>query len=190
MRRGFKTEANAIAREIRTELGLHAKDALDPWTLAAHLCIELLPLSALSSAVPESVGRLARRGASAFSAVTIFDGTKRLIVYNDSHSSRRQASDIAHELAHALLLHAPTPTVNSGARDWNGEQEAEAGWLAGALLISDESAIAIAYSGKSDADAAEAHGVSEQMMTFRMRVTAARIRVQRARKRPRGWRTG
>src|SRR5256885_12426 len=126
MRRGFKTEANSIAREVRTELGLGAKDPLDPWALAAHLCIDLLPLINLSNAVPEAVRRLAMRGPSTFSAVTVFYGTKRLVVYNDSHSIRRQGSDIAHELAHALLLHPPTPSIDSGARDWNPEQEAEA----------------------------------------------------------------
>ena len=35
-------------------------------------------------------------------------------------------------------------SVNSGTRDWNAEEESEAGWLAGVLLISDEAAIRIA----------------------------------------------
>jgi Zn-dependent peptidase ImmA (M78 family) len=183
MRRGFKSEANAVAREVRTELGLRAKDPLDPWTLATHLCIELVPLSSLAGAVPIAVRQLALRNVSPVSAITVFDGVRRLVVYNDSHSRPRQASDIAHELAHALLLHAATPTVNSGAREWNAQQEAEAAWLAGALLISDEAAMAIAYSGVCDSDAAEAHGVSEQMMSYRMQVTAARLRVERTRRR-------
>ena len=35
MRRGFKTQANQIAREVRGELGLGPTDPLDPWKLAA-----------------------------------------------------------------------------------------------------------------------------------------------------------
>jgi hypothetical protein len=35
LRRGFKSEANDIAREIRGELGLKLVDPLDPWRLAS-----------------------------------------------------------------------------------------------------------------------------------------------------------
>ena len=44
-RRGFKSEANATAREIRAELGLKDLDKLDPWALAAYL---LVPVESLS----------------------------------------------------------------------------------------------------------------------------------------------
>ena len=47
MRRGFKTEANAIAREVRSELGLDPASPLDVWRLAEHLDILVLPLSSL-----------------------------------------------------------------------------------------------------------------------------------------------
>ena len=43
LRRGFKTEANDIAREIRQELGLGLADPLDPWVLAAQLEIPWCP---------------------------------------------------------------------------------------------------------------------------------------------------
>lgn len=47
-RRGFKTEANSIATEIRAEIGLQALEALDPWGLARHLAIPVIPLSELA----------------------------------------------------------------------------------------------------------------------------------------------
>ena len=43
MRKGFKTEANAIAREVRKELGLATASPLDVWQLAEHLEIPLIP---------------------------------------------------------------------------------------------------------------------------------------------------
>src|SRR5579859_3730759 len=43
MRRGFKKEANEIALEIRAELGLGPRAPLDPWKLAQHLLIPLIP---------------------------------------------------------------------------------------------------------------------------------------------------
>lgn len=186
LRRGFKKEANDIAVEIRVELGLGPRAPLDPCKLAEHLLIPLIPLSSLANVAPQAFRRLTGSARSTFSAVTVFRGNRRAIVYNDAHSPGRQASDIAHELAHALLLHPPRQSVNSGARDWNGEEEAEAAWLAGALLISDEAAIRIAKAGQPPALAAEHYGVSEQMIIFRLRVTAARIRVERARRYFRG----
>jgi Zn-dependent peptidase ImmA (M78 family) len=180
LRRGFKKEANEIALEIRVELGLGPKAPLDPLKLAEHLLISLIPLSSLEQDAPEAFRRLTGFANSVFSAVTVFRGIKRAIVYNDAHSPRRQASDIAHELAHALLLHPPKPSLKFGTRDWNSEEEAEAGWVAGALLIPDEAAFRIAESAQSTALAAEEYGVSEQMIVFRLKVTAARIRVERA----------
>lgn len=181
LRRGFKKEANEIAREARAELGLSSTAPLDPWSLAEHLCIKLIPVSEFRVEAPEAVLRLIGSSSSAFSAVTVFHGMRRTIIYNDAHSHRRQASDIAHELAHALLLHPPRSSVNGGSRNWNGQEEAEAAWLSGALLISDEAAIRIAKTRQPVTRAAQEYGVSDQMITFRLNVTGARIRVQRAR---------
>ena len=54
-RRGFKSEANATAREIRAELGLKDLDVLDPRALAGHLLIPITPLSAYDQDAPGAV---------------------------------------------------------------------------------------------------------------------------------------
>ncbi len=181
MRRGFKTVANAIAVEVRAELGLRALDALDPWRLAEHLEIPVITLSSLDTDIPSAVHRLRVVEPEVFSAVTVFAGTKRAIVHNDKHSRGRQVSDLAHELAHGLLLHPPTPARDDrGCRYWNKEIEEEASWLAGCLLIPEDAAIWIARQGMSAEDAATHFGVSTQMVTFRVNVTGARKRVARA----------
>lgn len=178
LRRGFKSEANTLARAVRAELGLAAADALDPWVLATHLGIPLLPLSALAEAIPEAVAYLTSGDSSALSAVTVFRGTRRLIVHNDAHSRQRQASDLAHELAHALLQHRPHAAFDAlGCRVWREVEEAEAEWLAGALLVSEDAALAVVRRGLTILEAARAYGVSEAMMRFRLNVTAARRRV-------------
>jgi len=178
VRRGFKTEANDIAREVREELGLRFIDPLDPWALARHLEIPVVPLSHFSSLATDAVHHFHRVDRAAFSAVTVFDGSRRLIVYNDSHTTGRRASDLAHELAHALLLHRPGPALDHrGCRRWNAEQEDEANWLAGALLISEEAALQIARDGEPVDEAAKRYRVSQAMITFRLNVTAAFRRV-------------
>jgi len=178
LRHGFKTEANDHAREVRRELGLAPHDPLDPWRLAAHLEI---PVHRLSELPDEVAHHFLRIEVSAFSAVTVFRGRRRVIVHNDGHAVGRQASNIAHEIGHGLLLHQPSPALNVvGCRDWDAVLEEEANWLGAALLISDEAAMRIVQSGMSNREAAAAYGVSEPMARMRINVTGARKRVPQA----------
>lgn len=180
-RRGFKSEANQIARELRHELGLGVAAPLNPWKLAEHLGILVVPLSTFKEESPGAFVQLARRDKGAFSAVTICCDYKRLIVVNDAHHLNRQASSLAHELAHILLWHKPARAVEGDdVREWNPEQEAEAHWLGGALLISEEAALQIVSKRQSVAAAASVYGVSHDMVTFRLGVTGARKRLARA----------
>jgi Zn-dependent peptidase ImmA (M78 family) len=182
-RRGFKTEANGLVTEIRSELGLDALERFDAWVLADHLAIEVMGLSSLRTNAP-GVSHLLDTEPEAFSAVTVFRGTERTVVHNDAHSSARQSSDVTHELAHGLLHHQPTPALdNFGCRLWDQNIEDEAGFLAGALLLTEDAALHIARSGVTAADAAAQFGISTQMVIYRLNVTGARVRVERARAR-------
>jgi len=179
LRWGFKSEANTIARDMRHELGLDAAAPLDPWRLAAHLDIPVVDLSSMNAEAEHAVMHFTGKDRELFSAVTVFCGYKRLIVVNDVHSRGRQASDIAHELGHSLLWHQPTPGFDGdGMRDWNAEQEEEAQWLAGALLISEEAALSIVRRRLSIEDAAQLYGVSIDMVRGRINVTGARKRAE------------
>lgn len=188
LRHGFKTEANA--RQVREELGLQLVDPLDPWRLANHLAIPVVPLSDLGNESDGAVRHLLRIDPGSFSAVTVFYGTERMIVHNDGHAAGRQSSNLAHELSHGLLLHPPTPPLAAGGcRDWDPVVEEEAEWVAGVLLISDEAAIQIVREGLTLEAAASRYRVSVPMVRFRINVTGARKRVARGRgrrKRPLG----
>jgi len=182
LRRGFKTEATTVARDTRAELRLGPIAPFDPRILASHLAIPIRPLIDLSSDAPAAVRYFRGRGSGEFSAGTIFADTKRLIIYNDAHAPGRQASDLAHELSHALLFHEPTPALNAiGCRDWDEDAEDEADFLAGVLLVPDEVAIAVVRRSLSIEDAAAEYGVSGKLMQWRINVTGARKRVERAR---------
>ncbi|WP_347710814.1 ImmA/IrrE family metallo-endopeptidase [Geotalea sp. SG265] len=118
----------------------------------------------------------------AFSAVTVFHGSARVIVHNNAHAKVRQTSDVAHELSHALLHHPPMPAFDHrGCRDWDDELEDEAKWLAGTLLIPEEAALQILRRGMSIEDAAGRYNVSQKMVQYRLNVTGAYSRVQRER---------
>ena len=183
MRRGFKTEAKWIAKQIRYELGIGMTAPLDPWELAGLLDIPVFRLSELRNAADRAYQYFSKVEPEVFSAVTVFYGNRRVIVHNDIHSPGRQASNVCHELAHGLLLHMPTPTFDDqGCRYWSKEIEDEANWLSGILLVPDEAAITIVKNGIDLDKAAVYYGVSVQMMRFRINVSGARRRVKRFRR--------
>jgi Zn-dependent peptidase ImmA (M78 family) len=171
----------AIAREVRGELALGDLDAVDPWVLAAHLDIPVWSLTAFQNTAPEAVGYLTLIEPECFSAVTVFDGQSRTIVHNDAHSPARRTSNVIHELSHGLLLHRPTPALDdSGCRLWDASVEAEASYLGGALLITEDAALWIVRNQIAEPQAAEHFGVSREMIRYRINITGARKRVARS----------
>src|SRR5687768_3946946 len=123
--------------------------------------MRLRSLGGGSSALAGHVDYLAYRQPQVFSAITVFRGARRIIVHNDAHAPVRQRSDLAHELAHALLMHAPHPPFCSdGQRTYDRRLEAEAGWLGPVLLVTNEAARWAAAQGMDAVEAAQHFGVS------------------------------
>jgi Zn-dependent peptidase ImmA (M78 family) len=188
-RRGFKSQAESLSLEIRTELGLRADEPFYPSALAEHLAVEVVGLSELAAhgARAESISHFRRVAKGEFSAVTVFNGKHRIIIVNDAHAAVRQASSLSHELSHLVLEHDPHPAIgDGGCRLWSNTMEAEADWMAGTLLVPRDAALKIARdSARVDAAAAE-FGVSEQMMRWRLANTGALLQARRERAR-RAW---
>ena len=184
-RRGFKSDAEGIARDVRAELGLLTLDRLDPIRLASHLAIPVIGLSQLPGIASDVRSQLQYVEPQCFSAMTVFNGTSRVVVHNDSHSSGRQASNITHELAHGLLMHPPSPALDDrGCRNWNQNIEDEAEYLAGALLLPRDACLAWVFrSGSSIESAATAFGVSPKMAKYRLNISGAFKIAERVRKR-------
>ena len=183
LRRGFKTEAAGLAKEIRAELGLSPFDRLDPLELALLLEIPVLALSELEELTPDGIRYFLVTEPEAFSAITVFRGHSRVIVHNDSHSEPRQNSNLTHELAHGLLHHEPAPALDerTGCRNYNATNEDEASWLAGELLVTEEMALAVARGQFTQQDAERRLRVSSEMLRWRLNMTGAYKRVARQR---------
>jgi len=189
-RHGFKAEAERIALELRAELGVALEDRLDPLALAKSLHVPVLSLRDLRGANPAAVRHfLSGRGCNDFSAATLYVARfRRIILFNPAHSDGRKMSSLCHEIGHIVLAHESEGPIDAhGVRDWNHEQEREADWLAGCLLIPAQAAIAAARRGLDDRQVMAQFGVSHPMAIMRMNVTAARIiaqRIQAARRPP------
>jgi Zn-dependent peptidase ImmA (M78 family) len=172
--RGFKTQANELAIELRQELGIERHKPLCPKKLASHLLIPICPLSEFGEQIPEAVRYFQEIDLKTFSAVTVFDKHKRLIVYNDAHSVHRQAADLSHELSHAILDHRPDVVFNIwGCRNFNKEYEDQANWLGPTLLIPNEAALHIVRANMDKHEAAKHYGVSLQIVNMRLNLSGA-----------------
>lgn len=174
LRRGFKAEANRIALRVRARMGLGAVDPVDPFEICTHFDIQVIRLSEVDPRSP-----FLQRESSAFSAVTVPCGVQTAIVHNDSHHPYRQRSNLCHELAHCFLGHecAP-PLTENGERTRDGGIEEEANFLAGALLIPNEAALHIVSNSLVPA-AQRLYGVSQPMLTYRLRISGAHAIHQR-----------
>lgn len=187
--RGFKSQAEVLSEETRAELGLSVFDRLDPLRLAAHLEIPVWPLSGFvgqASMRPEDVSVLMDPDTSPLSAVTVFDGTRRVIVHNDNHTAGRQASNLCHELAHGLLLHPATPALSErGLRNWDQTIEDEATYLGATLLIPGKAARGATTLGMQPAEVARRYGCSVELAIWRLSTTRRRRSTsQQAQKHP------
>lgn len=175
MRRGFRKDAHELAVEVRSEIGVGRYDALDPWLLAVHLDIPVWKLSSYSD-LPTRAAQVLQTETGTFSAMLAFIGPRRVIVHNDAHAITRQRADVSHELAHALLLHQPQAAVDGQPPRFDLEQEEEARWLGGVLLVLDDFCVACAHRGVAIEVAAAQMGVSEQLMRWRFNMSGARRR--------------
>lgn len=177
---GFKAYAKRVADATRSELGLTPFAFLDCFALAEDLGVPVLQFSDLFEALSRKSWRqLAEVDEGAFSAMTVFL-PDRTVVLNDLHHEHRQRTSLAHELAHALLMHPPLPVhALRVGQHRDSEQEQQAGFLGGALLLPDEACLALARAETSLADASHRYGVSKDFVQYRLRVSGALVRHNR-----------
>lgn len=171
-RRGFKRDCELTADALRDELGLAVDRPIDMRVLAHHLEIPVQPLSDYLRVANVSRGDIyIEETYKKVSAFTVFEGWRRTIVFNDDHASARHRSNLAHELAHALLHH---PALGSGISVEDEElHEGEAAWMGGVLMLTALQARLIARTRLPSETVMEAYGLSREMLRFRLNVTGA-----------------
>lgn len=179
LRRGFKAEANRYALDFRRRLNVPADGPLCPWRLAQSLGVPIENLSDVAKADLRVAYFLGLKGLWEFSGGTFSLGEKRLVIINDGHTKKRQASDLSHELSHCILKHVPSGQITKlGLRKYDAALEEEANWLGPALLISVEAAISIARRGLSISQASDDYSVTEQIVQMRLNMTGALKRIR------------
>lgn len=181
MRRGFKADAERRALTARASLNLDPTAKLCPWAYAAELNIAVLGADELDLP-PLHAKQLLERDSDSWSGMTLDEDGIRLIVLNSSHSKRRQASTLMHELAHLILEHVPTsvnlsPSGLTLLSDYSDDQEEEADWLGGALLLPEAALLHYRSNGISFVEISDIFGVSGELCAWRCRMTGVEKRM-------------
>ena len=176
--RGFKTRCENIAESIRVDLDRAPSGPLPADELARYVGVELIVPADIPGMSAGSLGMLEDESDD-WSALTISGPAGTLVVSNPQNSAARHYSDLAHECAHLLLRHTPSTLMFAPDGTWtllsyDEQQEEEAGWLGGCLLLPRPALLRIARSGLAQPEATARYGVSQQLLRYRMDVTGVR----------------
>ena len=181
MRRGFKANAERQSEAARKSLNLSSIAKLDPWTYAESIGAVVIGADELDLP-PQHATQLLERDPDSWSGMTLAEDDMLLIVLNPTHSLRRQASTLMHEIAHFRLDHVPASVqVSSGGlvllSDYSDEQEEEADWLGGALLLPQAALLHYRSAGETASEIAHRFGVSIDLCEWRCRMTGVEKRL-------------
>ena len=184
--RGFKARCETIARSIRRELGHRPHAPLSVSELAEYVGVELMTPRDIPGMSDESLRVMIEDEKEDWSALTTLIAGVTVVIYNPMNSPGRHSSDITHELAHVELRHTPStlmfaPDGTWTLRTYDDQQEAEAAWLSGCLLLPRPALLHIAEMDLSEGAAAERYMVSRQLLGYRKVVTGVPRQMERRR---------
>ena len=184
MRRGFKAWCERTSREYRSSLRAPLAGPLDPRRLADLVDVRVTTPERIPGLSRAAVVQLTETDRDSWSAVTISNNGRRLVVLNSGHSPARQTSSLTHELAHIILNHTTDRAVLSDEGflfrgSYDASQEEEANWLAGCLLVPRDGLLAVGRRNSDRGYLASRFGVSRDMIAWRLRVTGVSMQLRR-----------
>lgn len=176
--RGFKANAERLAKQYREELNIHPCAALCAFKLAEHLQVPVCKSFEFLN-LPQEVSILsAENGVDCgWSALTMpTKSGNRIIIYNEYHSQLRQQSDMMHELAHIICKHERQQKVYDfeipfGMRDFDELQEEEAKCLGSTLQLPTPALLWASKRTMANEDISTHFNASLDMVKYRMNMT-------------------
>lgn len=170
--------------KYRSSLGLQPHDPLEPDSLVKYLGIITTSPDDIPDLNSEDLRVLLEDDSSSWSAVTLTINDKKVIILNSAHTGGRPASDLMHEIAHIIIGHKPTHIHVTEDKllivsTYSREQEEEAEWMAGCLLLPRQALVYLKGRGINNAAIKEKYGVSSKMLGYRMNVTGVNYQFQR-----------
>ena len=188
LRRGFKSQCERRAVEIRKTLGLDPTSPLHANDLAAHIGVTVFGANEVENFSKSDLDQITRQDLDAWSALTLRIGPNHLIVYNSGQSDARTNSVIMHELSHIILGHelAAAQISSEGhliPSNYNQAQEDEADWLGATLLLPRPALLMLRRERIPDKAVMDTYLVSQQMLVWRLRMTGVDYQMNNSRTR-------
>lgn len=185
-RRGFKSQCERRSVEFRKQLGIPNTGALSADTLARNLDVTVWSTKDVAALPTDDLAVLNNPHDDSWAALTMRIGSANLVVYKPVISPRRRNNVIMHELAHIILGHelALACILEDGSLvpgNFDQEQEDEADWLAGTLLLPRPALMSIRQRRLSLHKACKEYMVSEEMFAWRIRMTGVDHQLSRSR---------
>lgn len=180
LRRGFKAESERRAVALWQELDQPFDQPFD-----LDRCVDSIGgrIVMADRLVPRArLEQLEEIQPFGFSACTFEVDDKPVFVLNPLRGLGRQRADCAHEVSHVLLRHemrVPERLGNSVFFVGNSDQEDEASWLAGCLLLPRQAVTKAAFAGMDAKAVAEHFQTTLEMARFRMNATGATLQAGR-----------
>jgi Zn-dependent peptidase ImmA (M78 family) len=172
--------------ELRKTHGLEATDPFPAIKFATALGVTVWRERDVRNLSGADLKQLTVEEADSWSAFTLRSDTNHLIVYNSSQTDYRVNSVVMHELAHIMLGHELTSAgvTEDGhliPTSYNQDQEDEADWMAGTLLLPRPILLKIRQANMSEEAATHFFQVSSDMLTWRLRMTGVDYQLRSAR---------
>lgn len=185
-RRGFKSQCERRAVEIRKDLKLTKLCPLNAFDLAKHYGVIVWSTSDIIGMTKDDLAHLTIHDGDCWSALTMRMENHHLIIYKDITSLARINSVVMHEMSHIILGHelAEACMLSDGSMvpsNFSQDQEDEADWLAGTFLLPRPALLDILSTGIERSEAKQTYQVSEQMLEYRMRMTGVRHQIRHRR---------
>jgi hypothetical protein len=163
---------------------LRTADPLSALSLAEHLNVVVWSVADVSGLDAQDVEVLSDEAESSWSALTMRLGPDDLVIYKPVRSPGRRNNVIMHELAHIILGHnlAAACVLEDGSLvpgNFSQDQEDEADWLAGTLLLPRPALLSIRAQRLTDREACDRYLVSAEMLAWRFRMTGVDYQLAR-----------
>lgn len=176
LRRGFKSQCERRSVEIRKSLGLAHDEPLHGVDLAEQFGATVWNERDIAGLPALDLRQLTIVDGQSWSAFTLRVGNRHLVLFNSAQSAPRINSVIMHELAHIALgheLHSASLSEDGHLipSNYSQDQEDEADWLGGTLLLPRPALLKIRRDGLTDSAAMDKFLASEEMLKWRFRMT-------------------
>lgn len=166
---GEPARLELCALAAKQALGFALTAALDPWIAAARIGVDVRGTEYIDSFPVDIRQQALGEGASHWSAGTVMQAERAIIVMNPLHTRERQRVTLAEELAHMVMGHPPCAIDPArGFRTFYEDVEDEAYGVGGAMVVPYAQLFWLAKKGVRAADIARQFGTSAPFVDYRI----------------------